>query len=229
MSSAQTSQQNLVEYLLTVDTPTLCNAIEQLKLRPRHEGFTPLGIRSLFPEMGRMCGWAVTAQVETVSQSWPAGREVFGELFRAVSASVKPVVVAFQEVGAHAGLSAHSGEVMATIFQRLGGVGLVTDSGVRDIDEVRALGFQYFARGTVASHANFRIVRVNVPIQVGGMMVRPGSLLHGDINGLVEVPEQKRDQLAAAVEGVRTSEGPLMEYVRSAEFDLEQLIRRFFH
>ena len=229
MSSAQTSQSALVEYLLTVDTPTLCNAIEQLTLRPRHEGFTPRGIRSLFPEMGRICGWAVTAQVETVSESWLAGREGFGELFRAASASSKPVVVAFQEVGAHAELSAHCGEVMATIFKRLGAVGLVTDGGVRDMDEVRALGFQYFARGTVASHANFRIVRANVPIQVGGMMVRPGALLHGDINGLVEVPEQKRDQLAAAVEKVRSTEGPLMEYVRSAEFDLEQLIRRFFH
>ena len=229
MSSAQTSQSALVEYLLTVDTPTLCNAIEQLTLRPRNEGFTPRGIRSLFPEMGRICGWAVTAQVETVSESWLAGREVFGELFRAASTSSKPVVVAFQEVGAHAELSAHCGEVMATIFKRLGAVGLVTDGGVRDMDEVRALGFQYFARGTVASHANFRIVRANVPIQVGGMMVRQGALLHGDINGLVEVPEQKRDQLAAAVEKVRSTEGPLMEYVRSAEFDLEQLIRRFFH
>ena len=229
MSSAQASQSALVEYLLTVDTPTLCNAIEELALRPRHEGFTPRGIRSLFPEMGRICGWAVTAQVETVSESWLAGREVFGELFRAASASSKPVVVAFQEVGAHAELSAHCGEVMATIFKRLGAVGLVTDGGVRDMDEVRALGFQYFARGTVASHANFRIVLANVPIQVGGMMVRPGALLHGDINGLVEVPEQKRDQLAAAVEKVRTTEGPLLEYVRSTEFDLEQLIRRFFH
>ena len=229
MSSPQTSQSALVEYLLTVDTPTLANAIEQLNLRPRHEGFTPQEIRCLFPEMGRMCGWAVTAQVETVTQSWPTGREVLGELFRAVSASPKPVVVVFQEVGGRVEFSAHCGEVLATVFKRLGGVGLVTDGGVRDIDEVRGVGFHYFARGTVASHANSRIVRVNVPIQVGGMVVRPGDLLQGDINGLVEVPQQKRDQLPATVDGIRTAEGKLMEYVRGADFDLEQLIRRFFH
>ena len=229
MSSAQTGHPGLIEYLQTVDTPTLANAIEQLNLRPRHEGFTPSEIRCLFPEMGRMCGWAVTAQVETVTESWSAEREAFGELFRAVAASAKPAVVAFQEIGAHAELSAHCGEVMATVFTRLGAIGLITDSAVRDIPEVRALSFHYFARGLVASHANFRIVRVGVPIQLRGMVIRPGALLHGDENGLIEIPQQKLDQLAAAVEGIRTKERHLMDYVRDPNFDLEHLIRRFFH
>ena len=62
---------------------------------------------------------------------------------------------------------------MATIFTRLGARGLVTDSAVRDIPEVRALRFQYFARGAVASHAHFRIVRVGVPVQILGMTAIP--------------------------------------------------------
>ena len=52
MSSAQTSQSALVEYLLTVDTPTLCNAIEQLTLRPRHEGFHTPGNSFSVPRDG---------------------------------------------------------------------------------------------------------------------------------------------------------------------------------
>ena len=58
-----------IDYLKTVDAPTLSNAIERLKVRPRREGFTPLQVRALFPEFGRMCGYAVTAQVETVKES----------------------------------------------------------------------------------------------------------------------------------------------------------------
>ena len=58
-----------IEYLKTVDAPTLSNAIELLKVRPRREGFTPLQVRALFPDFGRMCGYAVTAQVETVTES----------------------------------------------------------------------------------------------------------------------------------------------------------------
>ena len=61
-----------IEYLRGIDTPTLVNAIELLHLRPNQEGFTPLQIRCLFPELGRMCGYAVTAQVETLTQSEPS-------------------------------------------------------------------------------------------------------------------------------------------------------------
>lgn len=212
-----------IEYLKTVDSPTLSNAIELLQLRPRREGFTPLTVRCLFPEFGRMCGYAVTAHVETVTECERMDRAAFLELYEAVERSPKPAVIAFQEVGAHPDYAAHCGEVMATIFTRLGAVGLVSDCGVRDIPEVRALGFHYFARGTLASHANFRIVRVNIPIQVFGMVIRPGDLLHGDENGVVSVPHTALDRLPEAVGQVRSRERALMDFVRGAEFTFEQL------
>ena len=64
---------------------------------------------------------------------------------------------------------------MATIYKRLGAIGVVSDSSVRDLAEVRALGLHYFARGAVASHAYFHVVRVNVPVQIDGLVVRPGD------------------------------------------------------
>jgi len=78
---------------------------------------------------------------------------------------------------------------MATTFRRLGAVGLVSDSGVRDLPESARARVSYFARGAVASHASFRIVRSNVPVQILGLVVQPGDLLHGDENGLVSVPK----------------------------------------
>src|SRR5512136_288670 len=127
----------LVEYLKTVDSATLSNAIETLHLQPHDTGFAPLQIRCLFPELGRLCGYAVTAQVETVTGMHPTEEQVFLELFKAVENSPKPAVVAFQEIGGHGDYAAHCGEIMATAFTRLGAVGLVTDSGVRDVPEVR--------------------------------------------------------------------------------------------
>src|SRR5712692_4861669 len=146
VSAIPASQTNWIEYLKTVDTPTLSNAIEPLKLRPRSEGFAPLQLRCLFPEFGRMCGYAVTAQVETMSQSDDTDRSMFLKLYDAVAESPKPAVIAFQEVGPHADYAAHCGEVMATAFTRLGAVGLVSDSAVRDLPEVRAMRFHYFSR-----------------------------------------------------------------------------------
>ena len=214
-----------VDYLKGVDTPTLSNAIEALRIRPQSAGFAPCQILCLFPEFGRMVGYAVTAQVETMTSA-ATDRKMFLSLYEAVMESPKPAVVAFQEVGPQPDYAAHCGEVMATIFQRLGAVGLVSDCAVRDIPEVRALRFHYFARGAVASHAYFHIVRVGVAIQVHGLVISPGDLLHGDENGLIVVPKEALDKLPAAVEAVRTRERALMEFVRGPAFTLEGLRER---
>jgi 4-hydroxy-4-methyl-2-oxoglutarate aldolase len=215
----------VIEYLKSVDTPTLSNAIELLKLRPLSEGFSPLSVRCLLPELGRMVGYAVTAQVATMNEG-PVDWSIFMQLFAAIAQSPKPAVVAFEEVGPDRDYAAHCGEVMATIFTRLGAIGLITDCAVRDIAEVRAMKFLYFARGLVASHANFRIVQVGIPIQVEGLVIRPQDLVHGDENGLLVVPSEGLTRLPEAVEEVRSREGDLMQFVRGPGFSLDGLQER---
>lgn len=212
---------SMIGYLKTVDAATLANAIELLNVRPRAEGFTPWQIRCLFPELGRMCGYAVTAQVETVTQTEPINPGVLMELFEAVGRAPKPSVVALQEIGGYPNRAAHCGEVMSTVFKRQGGVGVVSDAAVRDIAEVRAMGFHYFARGAVASHANFRIVRVGVPVQIDGMEIRPGDVLHGDLNGLITVPKSGVEKLPQLVDQVRSMEKKIFEFVRGPDFSME--------
>lgn len=174
-----------------------------------------------------MCGYAVTAQVETVTRMTHLDKSVFCDLFSAVEASPKPAIVVMQEIGGFPDFAAHCGEVMATIFTRMGAIGVVSDAGVRDIPEVRAIGMHYFARGAVASHAYFHIVRVNVPVQINGFAVKPGDMLHGDENGLITVPECDQKQLAQAVDSVRDRERKLMDFVRSESCTVESLRDRF--
>jgi len=204
-TSSMRPEISFIDYLKSVDTPTLSNAIESLKVRPRNEGFSSLHARCLFPEFGRMVGYAVTAHVETMSQG-TADWNAFMELYEAVAESPKPAVVAIQETGPHPDYAAHCGEVMPTIFTRLGAVGLVTGCAVRDIPEVRGMKFHYFARGAVASHAYFRIVRVGIPVHVEGLVIRPGDLLHGDENGLITIPGEAVDKLPDAVNNIRSRE-----------------------
>jgi regulator of RNase E activity RraA len=209
--------------LKSVDSPTLANAVELLGVRPHHEGFTPVEIRCLFPELGRMCGYAVTAHVETISQTEPCDNREFIRLYEAVQNSPKPAVIVFQEVGDRKEFAAHCGEVMGTIFTRLGAIGLVSDSAVRDIPEVRGLGFRYFATGSVSSHANFRIVRTGVPVQVRGLVVQPGDILHGDENGVLLIPRKGLEKLPENVESIRSRERELLDFVRGPEFTLAAL------
>lgn len=218
---------DLISYLNSVDTPTLSNAIELLNVRPRSAGFTPLTVRNIFPEFGRMCGYAVTAHVETVTRSSGLDRGPFNDLFAAIDASPKPAVVVMQEVGGFRDSAVHCGEILASIFLRLGAIGLVSDCGVRDLAEVRALKMHYFARGACASHAYFRMVRAGEPVQIEGLEVRPGELLHGDENGLISVPSVPVEDLAAAVDKIRSREGRLLEFVRGSDFTLSGLQSRF--
>lgn len=213
-------RSDFIQYLMSIDTPTLANAIELLNVRPRREGFTPLGLHSLFPEFGRMCGYAVTAEVETVTESGAFRLDTFVELYRLVEQSPKPAIIVLQETGGFGDYAAHCGEVMASFFTRLGATGLVSDCGVRDLPEVRRLGFHYFARGAVASHANFRIVRCGGPVQVLGMPVAPMSIVHGDENGLITVPDGVQDRLRACVDQVRERERRVLDFVQSEHFDL---------
>jgi 4-hydroxy-4-methyl-2-oxoglutarate aldolase len=224
-----TAQTDLISFLKSVDTATLANAIELLKLRPVSEGFASLDLKCLFPEFAPMCGYAVTAQVETVTHGSPKTEEAFVELFEAVERSPKPSVIVLQEIGGDRDRATHAGEIMASIFTRLGAIGLVSDCGVRDLTAVHKMGFHYFARGAVASHATYRIVRSSVPVHIAGLTIHPGEMIHGDENGLITVPESGRDRLPALVEQILTKERALLDYVRDSNFTASQLRGRLFH
>jgi regulator of RNase E activity RraA len=222
-------EAELIAFLKGVDTATVSNAVELLKVRPDSEGFASLDLRCLFPEFGPMCGYAVTAQVETVTEGAPKTEEAFVELFEAVERSPRPAVVVLQEIGGDRDRAAHSGEVMATIFTRLGAIGLVSDCGVRDLTAVKRIGFHYFARGAVASHASYRIVRTGVPVQISSVTIRTGDMVHADENGLITIPESGREKLPGLIETIFSSEKTLLDLVRGSEFTASQLRGRFLH
>lgn len=72
-------------------------------------------------------------------------------------------------------------------------------------------------------------MRVNVPIHVTGMVIRPHDILHGDMNGLIQIPAEAAKGLAKAVESVRTRERRLMDMTKDPNFTASQLRGRFMH
>src|ERR1700680_830869 len=101
---------------------------------------------------------------------------------------------------------------MSTFFTRLGAIGLLSDCGGRDLADVRRMGVHILTRGSVASHANCRIARVGVPVQIRGMVVNPGDVIHGDENGVITVPPVEIALLREAVETVRRKEKTVMDF-----------------
>ena len=65
----------------------------------------------------------------------------------------------------------------------------MSDGGLRDVKEVEALGdFQYFCPGLVVSHGQPVILEVGVEVELHGLPIAPGDILHGDANGLLDRP-----------------------------------------
>jgi 4-hydroxy-4-methyl-2-oxoglutarate aldolase len=206
-------------FLRGIDSPTIANAIEAFKVRDRTEGFIGGEVRSLFPEMPPMVGAALTVTM-TNTPGPLAGRESWWRMYEALERMPAPSVLVIQDVSGEPSRCAYAGEVMATLAKRLGAVGMVTDGGLRDVHEVRALGFHYFARYLVVSHGNFDIVDIGTPITLDGQEVTTGDLLHGDANGIVIVPREVLPGLPNAVQEVRTRERAMMDFILSPEYSI---------
>lgn len=206
-------------FLQTVDSPTLANAIEKFNIRDRCEGFIGGRVQCQFPELGYMVGYALTVTVSNAPGD-VAGRTGFWAMFEALDQMPKPSVLVMKDVSGAPHRVAYAGEVMATLAQRLGAVGMVTDGALRDVKEVRALGFHYFMSYPVVSHANFEILEIGIPVEMDGEIIRTGDLLHGDANGIVVVPQSVLPGLPDAVADVRDSERRTMEFYKSAGFSL---------
>jgi len=225
LSSVPPISEKDVAFLRSVDSPTISNAIEPFKVRDRTEGFIGGEVRSLFPEMPPMVGAALTVTMNN-SPGAVAERENYWRMYEALSQIPAPLVLVVQDVSGAPSRCALAGEVMTTMAMRLGAVGMVTDGGLRDVHEVRRLGFAYFARYIVVSHGNFGVVEVGEPVTLDGQEVKTGDILHGDANGIVIVPREVLEGLPEAVEEVRTRERATMDFVNSPEYTIAAARKR---
>jgi len=214
-----------LEFLRSVDSPTIANAIERFDVRDRTEGYIGGTVRCQFPALGTMVGQAVTVTMS--SQRGPAAsRDGYWRMWEALAAAPSPSVLVVQDVSGTPTRCAYIGEVMATLADRLGCVGFVTDGGVRDLGEVEALGLHVFSTQVVVSHGNFEILDVDSDVTLDGQVVRSGDILHGDRNGIVIVPQDVLEELRSVADDIRANEAEFMEYIRSSEFTVAEAKRR---
>lgn len=212
-----------LDALRRIDSPTVSNAVEQFKVRSLVEGYAGWELRCAFPEIGTMIGYAVTCTGDTTTASRTGDRGLT-RLWEAIEAAPKPAVIVIKDIGNDRSRSCHMGEVMATTAKALGAIGCVSDGGLRDVAEVRALGgFQYFCPGFVVSHGYPLICDVNVAVTVAGLEVNAGDLLHGDVNGLLTIPAEIAAKVADEAERIRQVEREVLEFVRRPGLTVEQL------
>jgi len=213
------------EALRRLDTCTVSNAIETFEIRLRNEGYTDASVRCMFPKLVPMLGYAVTARIRCSgppSDGGPAFLERT-DWWNHILSVPQPRVVVIQDMDNNPGSGAFLGEVHANILMALGCVGAVTDGAVRDLPAVASTGFHFFARNVVVSHSYVHIVKTGGAVEVGGLKVQPGDLIHGDCHGVQSIPRQIAAQIPEAAERIMEKERKLIGLCRVSDFSLQRL------
>ena len=215
--------EDQITKLKAIDTPTVANAVELHETRINTEGYMGWNIRCLFPDMGVMVGQAITATFNTTTRGKSRSRLVWQECLKAIGAMPTPVVIVGKDVGPRPFHGCHFGDGMANVAKRLGAVGLVTDGGVRDVETVKSMGFHMFAAGAVAAHGNFGLDETMVPVEIGGVLVNQGDVIHADLNGVVVFPVALTDFVIEQAGKVHEKEAIQDDWVNRDDFNLYEM------
>jgi 4-hydroxy-4-methyl-2-oxoglutarate aldolase len=214
----------LVARFRRLDGAAVSNAIETFEVRLRNEGFADSTLRCQFPDLPAVVGHAVTARIRC-SAPPPVGHSYHDrtDWWNYIVSVPAPRIVVVQDVDARAGLGAFVGDVHAQILHALGCVAYATNGSVRDLADVRTLGFQFFAPTVAVSHAFAHIVDFGNPVEVGGLAVSTGDVLFGDCNGLLSVPPELLSGIPDAIDRLEAKEAHVIALCRSPRFSIEGL------
>src|SRR5438093_11061658 len=111
--------------LRRIDSPTISNAIETFKVRPRVAGYVGSEIRCIFPELPPTVGYAITCTVDSTTEE--RQRIGFQRLYELLTNAPKPAIVVIQDLSTDRLHSCHAGKLVSTQIKRRGAVGSLAD------------------------------------------------------------------------------------------------------
>lgn len=229
-------EQEILEELKKIDTPSITNVTatypkdKETCLGLYHpwygKWYTDQSLKCMYPGLGPRCGYAVTCTYGVPSTDF--NRLGMADLFRAIDAMPNPVVLIIKqnlppEIKEKCGLA---GGNMLTAFKSLGVVGVISDGPSRDLNEIEPMGVQYMLTGVTAGHGDFSLEAINEPVEVCGMMVTPGDIVHMDENGATKFPARYLQDVldrAKVLQDVETKRQSLMRETS----DVDEIIKIF--
>ena len=224
---AEVSEATL-EALRALDTPTVCNALELVAPERRATGFTVEPLVCARAELPPIVGFARTATIRAMQPGAASGPEMRKKrlsYYEYIGEGPAPSIAVIQDLdGARRGFGAFWGEVNTAIHKGLGCLGCITDGSIRDLDQI-APGFQLLADRVGPSHAHVHLVDFGGQVNVAGMQVQDGDLLHADRHGAVVIPFAVADKIAAAAALLQKREAVILEAARKPGFNAEILAR----
>jgi 4-hydroxy-4-methyl-2-oxoglutarate aldolase len=218
-----------LEQLRRFSTCLIASAIERFDVRLPNTGFSDSSVRCIFDDLPPIVGYAVTARIRAADPPMEGGGYIYDrvEWWKDILTVPAPRIVVIQDVDPNPGLGALVGDVHANILSALGCVGVVTNGAVRDLNAVRASGFQMFAGNISVSHAYAHVFDFGGTVDVARMNINPGDLLHADRHGVLSIPAEIADRIPPVAAELADRRHQIVDLCRSSDFSIEKL-REFF-
>lgn len=163
-----------------------------------HRGYVDSALKPRINDK-RLCGPAATV-LETASDTFVPPQHALDLIDEAPAGSV--IVIAID--GGESDVAVWGGLMTAGAVAN-GHAGALLDGGVRDLVEIRRdYAFPVYARSVSpgTTLGRFRTVAAQVPVRVGGVMVHPGDIVVGDVDGVVIVPRAQAEEVLKVAEEI---------------------------
>lgn len=216
--------EDLLVLLRSVDTPTVCNAIEVVQGKRGFNAFTRGTMLCSAPEDPAVVGYAVTAKIAAVNPPTEAPDVVRAnrmDYYRAMAEAPQPSVAAIEDTDFPDCIGAYWGEVNTTIHKGFGLSGTLTNGVMRDLGDM-CDGFPVIAGSIGPSHGFVRVQEIGTPVTIFGLNVSNGDLIHADRHGAVVIPPEVVDHLADAIKKMQDTEHLVLGPAREEGFDFKK-------
>lgn len=213
----------LLTLLHSVDTPTVCNAIEVAQGMRGFNGFTRGTMLASDPK-GVMVGYARTARIRAVAPPTEAAEVIKARrmaYYKYMSEGPRPAVCVVQDLDVPNAIGAYWGEVNTNIHKAFGLGGTLTDGVMRDLGDL-AEDYPVVAGSIGPSHGYVHVIDFDQPVRIHGLDIAPGDLVHADRHGAVVVPPDVIPRLADAIGTLMRSEAIVFDAVKGKEITFEE-------
>ncbi len=208
-----------LDFLRSIDTPTVCNLLEIVAPERRGFGYTVRHLHCAFPDLPPMVGFAKTVTMRAQDKV-PLGDAGYMnkrlDYLDYIASAPQPSIVVIQDLDDIVGFGAFWGEVQSNVHKALGCLGTITNGSIRDIPMIPQ-GFQMLAGSIAPSHAYVHAVDFGIDVNIHGMAVKNGDLVHADRHGAVVVPLATIDPMKAAADGLAARETKIINAAKSGK------------